>query len=88
MTVDSKKSPDATAAQRQQRRRQRLKELQARTVGVVLNKEQGQKLDSLLAAGYALDQSSVLVKGLDEAYEREIQSTRRTEDISGCADDK
>lgn len=65
-----KNTPDKTAALRQQRRRDRLKELQARKVAVLLNKEQVDRLDSLLVSGYASDRSAVLAKGMDEAFER------------------
>lgn len=68
------KSPDAqedpTAAARQQRRRDRLKELQMHKVVVLLNKDQLIRLESLLESGYADDRSSVLAKGLDEAFGR------------------
>ncbi len=78
----AKKKPDkvsdTTAALRQQRRRDRLKELQARKVMAVLSKEQGSRLDKLLAIGYAPDQSAALAKGLDEAFERETKRQART----------
>lgn len=59
---------DPTAALRQQRRRDRLKEMQAQKVGVVLNKEQIIRLDVLVTSGYAPDRSSALVKGMEEAF--------------------
>jgi len=47
--------------------------LKASTVDVLLTEEQGQRLETLLTAGYAPDKSSVLAKSLDEAFEREIK---------------
>lgn len=61
------------AAARQRRRRERLKEMEAQTVTVLLSKDQAAKLDYLLALGYAPDKSSILAKGIDEAYERETR---------------
>ena len=65
------------AAARQRRRRQRLREAQAQSVAVLLTKEQGTKLNALMASGYAPDKSSALAKGLDEAYEREMTRERK-----------
>lgn len=61
---------DKTAALRQQRRRDRLKELQAQKVGVVLSKDQIIRLDHLVTSGYAPDRSTALIKGMNEAFER------------------
>lgn len=62
--------PDPTAALRQQRRRDRLKELQVKKVIAVFNKDQIIRLDYLVGSGYAPDRSTALVKGMDEAFER------------------
>ena len=62
---------DKTAALRQQRRRNRLKELQAQKVVVILSKDQIIHLDDLVASGYAPDRSSALAKGMDEVVERQ-----------------
>ena len=63
MTDKDTKPADKTAALRQQRRRERLKNIEA--------KEQGKRLDRLVATGYAATQSAVLSKALDEAFERQ-----------------
>jgi hypothetical protein len=71
MTDKDTKPADKTAALRQQRRRERLKNIEAKTVDVLLSKEQGKRLDRLVATGYAATQSAVLSKALDEAFERQ-----------------
>lgn len=73
-----KKVADRTATERQQRRRQTLREAGAQTVDVLLSNVQGKRLDALLADGYASDKSAVLAKGLDEAYERHAVTQPRT----------
>lgn len=61
---------DKTAALRQQRRRDKIKEMKLQKVFVLLDKRQIQDLDQLLAAGYAQDRSAALVKALEEVCER------------------
>jgi len=62
-----KKKDDKTAAIRQKRRRQKLKEDGNSEVRVHLDKERTQKMQRMLEHGYAPDKQSVLIKALDEA---------------------
>jgi hypothetical protein len=78
MSEAETKPAETPAALRQRRRRQRLQELKASTVDVLLTEEQGKRLQTLLTAGYAPDKSSVLAKSLDEAFEREIKPRSST----------
>lgn len=73
MSESKTKPAETPAALRERRRRQPLQELKASTVDVMLTEEQGQRLETLLTAGYAPDKSSVLAKSPDEAFEREIK---------------
>jgi hypothetical protein len=61
----SRSAPDHTAADRQRRRRELLKEQEARVIRVVLTKEQCDKLERLLVEGFAPDRSAILAKALD-----------------------
>ncbi|MHB0929110.1 MAG: hypothetical protein ACYC3W_09315 [Candidatus Nanopelagicales bacterium] len=65
-------SRDNTAALRQQRRRDRLKAQQSKKIVTILTQDQTEKLRQLQVIGYAPDQSTILARGLDEAYAREI----------------
>jgi len=61
------KKDDKTAAIRQKRRRQKLKEDGNSEVRVHLDKERTQKMQRMLEQGYASDKQAVLIKALDEA---------------------
>lgn len=78
--TDSKKPTDTTATSRQRRRRENIKKQQGRLIQVALTKDEGDHLDQLLDAGYAPDQRSVVVKALDEAYEREVEKKGEADD--------
>ena len=76
MAPNSKPAPrptsiaDKTAALRQQRRRDKLKELELQKVFVLLDKDQIKRIDRIVALGYAKDRSAALVKALEEVSER------------------
>lgn len=64
-----KKPIDPTAAIRQQRRRDSLREQNAKAVRVVLAACRLAKIERLLRAGYGATQSEVLIKALDAVDE-------------------
>lgn len=67
--IRKKQSADPTAAIRQQRRRDALKEMNAKAIRVVLTADHLAKLERLMAAGYGSTQSDVLVKALEAVPE-------------------